>query len=451
MTSATPLQLALNEALTERTRMAFRPLDQVLGGLGADHKRPQAWLEYGYPENPTFDDFYRLYERHGVAHGAVNTLIEKCWETEPWVIEGEDKDDKAAETGWEKELKRIFRDARVWPTVRQGDLRRLVGKFSGLLLQLRDGGRWDEPVTSSAPKLVKLIPAWESSLSVATWDEDVNSETYGEPITWNFQEGGDKGRQLVVHRDRILILGDFRDGVPFLRAGYNSFVDLEKVQGGSGEGFLKNAARQLHIGFEKDLDLVGIARAHGVPVGELQSLYDDVTRNVNRANDATIITQGANVTPLSVSMPDPSPHYSIALQTACASIRMPSRIVVGAQQGDTASSLDIETFNARAQGRRETVLTADLEDLVRKFMAIRVLKPIGIFTVRFDDLREATQTDKLDAAVKMADIVQKMNGSGDVAPFTAADIRDVGGFQAMSDSELPPLPDTDPLDEVGAQ
>lgn len=451
MTSATPLQLALNEALTERTRMAFRPLDQVLGGLGADHKRPQAWLEYGYPENPTFDDFYRLYQRHGVAHGAVNTLIEKCWETEPWVIEGEDKDDKTAETSWEKELKRIFREARVWPTVRQGDLRRLVGKFSGLLLQLRDGGQWDQPVTSNAPKLVKLIPAWESSLSVATWDEDVNSETYGEPITWNFQEGGDKGRQLVVHRDRILILGDFRDGVPFLRAGYNSFVDLEKVQGGSGEGFLKNSARQLHIGFEKDLDLAGIARAHGVPVGELQSLYDDVTRNVNRANDATIITQGANVTPLSVSMPDPSPHYSIALQTACASIRIPSRIICGQQQGNLASEEDQKAFNARGQGRRETVLTADLENLVRKLMAIKVLKPIGIFSIMWSDLRESTQSDKLDAAVKMADVCQKMAGLGDAIPFTAAEIRSTAGFEALSDADLPPLPDTDPLDEEVVQ
>ena len=446
MTQATPLQLALNDALSERTRLALRPIDSMFSG--ADHKRPQAWLEYGYPENPTFDDYIRLYERHGIAHGAINTLVEKCWETDPWVIEGEEKDDKAPDTAWEKDLKRVFREARIWSTLRQGDVRRLVGQFSGLLLQLRDGKKWDLPVTGGTVGLVKLIPAWQSSLTVDTWDEDVTSATYGEALVWNFNEGGTGGRQLKVHRDRILILGDYRDGVPFLRAGFNSFVDLEKIQGGSGEGFLKNAARQLHVGFEKDVNLQAIAQAYGVPVGELQSLFDQVTRDVNQGVDATVITQGASVSALTVAVPDPSPHYSIALQTACASVRIPSRIVVGAQQGDTASKLDIEAFNSRGQGRRETVLTLDIENLVRKLMAVKVLKPIERFTVMFDDLRAASQSDKLDAALKMADIVQKLAGSGDVAPFTSADIRDTAGLQALDPEELEPLPDVDDADEV---
>ncbi len=441
MTQATPLQLALNDALSERTRLALRPIDSMFSG--ADHKRPQAWLEYGYPEKPTFDDYFRLYERHGIAHGAINTLVEKCWETDPWVIEGEEKDDKAPDTAWEKDLKRVFREARIWSTLRQGDVRRLVGQFSGLLLQLRDGETWDKPVTKSTVALVKLIPAWQSSLTVDTWDEDVRSDNYGEALMWNFNEGGTGGRQLKVHRDRILILGDYRDGVPFLRAGFNSFVDLEKIQGGSGEGFLKNAARQLHVGFEKDVNLQAIAQAYGVPVGELQSLFDQVTRDVNQGVDATVITQGANVSALTVAVPDPSPHYSIALQTACASVRIPSRIIVGNQQGERASTEDLAAFNGRGQGRRETVLTTDVENLIRKLMAVKVIKPIERFTVMFDDLRAASQSEKLDAAVKMADINQKSAGSGEALPFTAADIRDTAGFQALADSELPPLPDVD--------
>lgn len=442
MTQATPLQLALNDALSERTRLALRPIDSMFSG--SDHKRPQAWLEYGYPEKPTFDDYFRLYERHGIAHGAINTLVEKCWETDPWVIEGEEKDDKAPDTAWEKDLKRVFREARIWSTMRQGDVRRLVGQFSGLLLQLRDGKTWDQPVTGGTVALVKLIPAWQSSLTVDTWDKDVRSETYGEPLLWNFNEGGTDGRQLKVHRDRILILGDYRDGVPFLRAGFNSFVDLEKIQGGSGEGFLKNAARQLHVGFEKDVNLADLARAHGVPLSELQALYDDVTRGVNQGVDATVVTQGASVSSLTVSVPDPSPHYSIALQTACASVRIPSRIIVGNQQGERASTEDLAAFNGRGQGRRETVLTLDIENLVRKLMAVKVLKPIERFTVMFDDLRAASQSDKLDAAVKMADINQKSAGSGEALPFTSADIRDTAGFQALDEADLPPLPDVDP-------
>lgn len=438
------LQLALNDALSQRARLGFRRIEDVLPGMAADSKRPKAWAEYGYPECPTFDDFYRLYERHGVAHGAINRLTEKCWETDPWIIEGEKKDDKKAETAWERELKRVFKAARVWPTLFEADKRRLVGKFGAVLLQLRDGGAWQDPVTATAPALVKLIPAWESSLSPDTTDDDPNSETYGDVITWSFSEGGDNGRQLTVHRDRILILGDYRDGVPFLRAGYNSFVDLEKIQGGSGEGYLKNAARQLHVGFEKDVDLRSIASAHGIALSELQSVYDEVTKGMNQGIDSTIITQGANVSALSVAMADPSPHYSIALQTACASVRIPSRIIVGNQSGERSSTEDRADFAARAQGRRLKVLSHDIENLVRKLADIKVLKPIADFSVIWDDLREASQAEKLESAVKMADIVQKMAGSGDQVPFTSADIRDTAGFD--NDVSLPVLPDTDPID-----
>ena len=63
---------------------------QLLGRGGIDTKRPTAWCEYGFPESLDFDDFFRVFKRTDLAHGAVKQTVEKCWETDPWVIEGDE-------------------------------------------------------------------------------------------------------------------------------------------------------------------------------------------------------------------------------------------------------------------------------------------------------------------------------------------------------------------------
>ena len=66
------LDLALNHAMSSavaRARMSL--LNQ---GIGHDAKRPQAWCEYGFPQEITFNDLYTMYRRGGIAHGAVEKI-----------------------------------------------------------------------------------------------------------------------------------------------------------------------------------------------------------------------------------------------------------------------------------------------------------------------------------------------------------------------------------------
>lgn len=451
------LQLALNSALADRA--AIRSRQSLLTG-GVDAKRPCAWDAYGYKDELCFDDYYRLWEREGVAHGAVMLLNEKCWETDPEVIEGEPEDKSAAPTAWEKQFKKLAKRLKLWEKFRDADMRRMVGYYSGIILQVADNKTWDQPLEKVSEKqLIKLIPAWQGQLKVNEWVDDPSAPNFGDPKSFTYDEiavndGANEtqqnGRQLIIHPSRVVIIGDIRSGIPFLRAGYNAAVNLEKIVGGSGESFLKNSARQLGINFDKEVDLSAIARAHGVALDELQEIFDEVTRGVNDGIDQTVITQGATVIPLVANVPDPEPHYSIALQTFAASVRIPSKVLVGHLTGERASSEDQKQFNKTGQGRRVNLLSSDIEQFVAHLMRHGMLLPLETSVV-WDDLSEPTLEEKLANVTKMVDANQKMLASGEQV-FTVDEMREVAGYDAVAPIEPmgEELPEYEQKGEEGA-
>ena len=447
-TNTDALTLATNHALNDY-RMARSRMALLGPGMGLDEKRREtAYCEFGWPERIEFSDLYSLYRRGGVAFGAVEKIVSNCWKTAPWIIEGDDQDNAKDETPWERSNNPLFRGGRLWRSFAEADRRRLVGRYSGLLIQLRDSGRWDEPVKRKGAAVVKLIPAWAGSLKPATINDNPQDEGYGQVTKWQYTEAsasGASGRQIDIHPDRVFILGDWQsDAIGFLEPAFNNFVNLEKVEGGSGESFLKNAARQLSVNFDKEVDLARIASMYGVSVEELQQKFNDAAREVNRANDLLLITQGATTTPLVAPVSDPTPTYNINIQTVAAALDIPSKVLVGNQTGERASSEDLKSFNARCQSRRNGDLAFDIHDFVAHLTRIGVIKPISEYTVMWDDLTEPTSADKLTNAKTMAEINSASLATGQIV-FEPDEIREAAGYDPLEGGE--PLPDVEDNDD----
>lgn len=450
----TPLHFALNAAIGEERMHRARARWTCEDGLrGADDKRPNAWKAYGWKENLSFNDYYRLWERGSLAHGAISRTIGKCWQDEPEVIEGKARDKKRPPTRWENEFNALAKSCKLWENVREADLRRTVGKYSGLILQIADGKTWDQPVRGrAARRLVKIIPSWEGQLKPYEWGTDeTNSETYGMPVMYQFREGDVRsdtssatnfiGRNLMIHPDRVIILGDIINGVPLLRAPYNDFVNLEKISGGSGESFLKNAARQLNINFDREVNLTDIATAHGVKQDELRGIFDQVTEGLNQGVDQTVITQAATVSPLVANVPDPQQHFNVSLMSAAAALMIPVMVWVGSQTGERASSEDQKDWNKSMQGRRVQVLSSDIETIVAHLIRIGLVKPVSESFVSWSDLSEATFSEKLANAKLMGEANNQFATTGEF-PFTAQEARDVAGFENGGTLAVP-LPEGD--------
>ncbi|SAA69291.1 gp5 [Enterobacter hormaechei] len=218
-------------------------------------------------------------------------------------------------------------------------------------------------------------------------------------------------------------------------------MSLEKVEGGSGESFLKNAARQLNINFDKEARLDEIARAHGVDYSELSEIYDKVAREMNIGNDTVLITQGASVAPIVAAVSDPAPTYNVNLQTAAAGVDIPTRILVGNQQAERSSTEDQKYFNTRCQSRRGD-LSFEVEDFCDKLIELSILDPVSQKTVIWDDLNAQSDSEKLDAAQKMSQINSASIGTGEQV-FTGEEIRVAAGYEGSPE----PLPEVDDDEE----
>ncbi|HHY0622709.1 TPA: anti-CBASS protein Acb1 family protein [Vibrio parahaemolyticus] len=445
------LQLAVNHAMqlavNSQNDAVARSRMSLMYGMGMDDKRRcSAWTEYGWKEQINFSDLYWAYRRGGLAFAAVNKLVGKCWHDYPVIIEGEEQDKAEKETGWEKAIRSVV-NTKFWLAFSDADRRRLVGRYAGILLHVKDSKKWHEPVDKGRA-IEKYTVAWANCIKPKSYETDINSENYGEVTMWDYVATAPNGAKKTfdVHPDRVFILGDFSlDAIGFLEPGYNALTNIEKVEGGSGESFLKNAARQLNLNFEKEVDLTNVAAMYGVSVAELREKFDDVAVEMNRGNDVLMATQGASVTPLVTNVPNPTYTYDINLQTFSASVDVPGRILVGNQQAERSSTEDNKYMNSRCQSRRTIDITPEIKGFVEKLIYLGIIKPISEFSVIWNDLTEMTVGEKLDNAKKLSDINEDSLGTGEPL-FDDNEIRNVAGFESRED--VSPLPDEVPDEEV---
>lgn len=409
-----------------------RAIAEAYARQGLDAKRGQAWCEYGYRENLTLNDYRQAWQRNAIGFGAVEKVLGKVWGTSPWVIEGEAWDEATPLTAWEGMISNWAKRAGVWPMLEEADRMRMLGGYSYLLLRIADSRRMNQPVKriNNINAIVELVPVWADQLRPGRTETNPDSKDFGKVLMWQYDEPVDHGvRTVDVHPDRVVTIGDPRYGIPFLRAGFNALTNIEKIEGGSGESFLKNASRQLHIDFDKDAKLRDIADAHGVPMSELGDVYNEVVAEMNIGNDNALITQGATAGLLTTTAADPRPSYETNIQSFSASVDMASKILIGNQTGERASTEDLKSFNARCQSDRiRHVGPKTVTPLINHLIELKALDaPAKGFTVMWDDLTEPTKVERMDMVKVMAETNQIMFMEGGI--YTREQMLSEAGFE----------------------
>ncbi|WP_424587484.1 DUF1073 domain-containing protein [Buttiauxella sp.] len=426
-------------------------------GPNGNTKRTKLWDEFGYPDTVNFDNYYRAYERNAVAHAAVHKLLDSCWTDNPTIIDGEEKDEAEETTEWESSTTKLL--SKHWAKLKDADRRNLVGRYSAVLLQLKDGRNWWEPVNRDVVKalgdqaLVKLIPAWEAQIKPGNFDIDTQSDTYGQPVSYNFNEQpvGDDGtygtvRSVTVHPDRVIILCEGSEdenmlaGVPLLRAGFNKLLDIEKTSGGSAEGFLKNASRQLGIEFSKETDINSlIKQAKDEGFDKLGDAMNDKIRRMNSGTDSALVMQAGQASVLSVAAADPTPTWTAAANEFSASIQCPFTIQFGQQTGRLASDEDKTEWAKRCNGRRWGFLTDYITRVIQRFWTLGIINPPqnGEVTLAWSDLLAPSEKEKIANMQAMAQVAKDTQQAFGTSSVTENEIRAVGELEPVTDAKPP--------------
>ena len=397
------------------------------------------WKDYGWPEELTFEHFYRMYSRSGLASSAVDKTIAKTWQSMPALWEGEEP----GETPAEEAIAKHFAKRRIWRSLMDADRRSMVGNYAGAIILLRDGKKLEEPVDSvpsGIESLAGIIPAWEGQLEVVEWGTDQASETYGEPLWFQFNEQAvgepqATGKsQVRIHRDRMLIWSD--DGTlncrSALEPGFNDLTDAEKIKGAGGEGFWKSARGAPVVEMPKDMSMQDLMRGMGTTTAEeTRDKLNEKADDFQAGFDKFLMLGGFTAKPLNIALPQPKEFWETCVQSFAASMSIPVKILIGNVTGERASTEDAKEWAQTNMSRRENRVIPILNDLVERLIRWGVLdsKP---WTVGWTSLLESSPDDKLARAEKMANINSQQ---GDQPVFLPDEIREEAGYQPGDEVE----------------
>ena len=414
------------------TAFSIREFFAKVMALSSKHDH---YVDFGWPEDVTFEHLKKMYDRNDLAKAAVKKTTEKTFQNLPRILYGE------TESG---DIEDAFNRLGVWDKLADTDEYAQVGGYAGIVLRIADDKPFSEPVDGSVSldDLVEIIPAWSEQLKVSEWHlDETDADTYGKPKTFTYNEAAitrqGANRNVVVHPDRVFIWSSTGDvhAPSALLSGYNNLLDMEKISGAGGEGFWKTAAARLNIEIDKDTDFKAFKQAvEATDTSKtFQEILDEKAKKVNSGFDSSYISQGMKVGTFSVNLPQPKEFFDIPLSAFAAGRSMPTKILIGMQTGERASTEDAQEWNNTIMSRRNRWTIPALRGILQRLEAFGMIR-VG-WDIEWDDLTDDTPQAKLDRADKMADINTKQSNSDNQPVFTGEEIRIEAGYEGEMPDE----------------
>jgi hypothetical protein len=389
-----------------------RRLDAMFPAFFRRGRKHDHFKDFGWPDQLTFADLYRMYTRNGLATAGVNKTILKTWQDNPDIWETE----KPKESTVEADIRQRFADLRIWQHFAEADRRSMVGRYAGVILRFADSKKFDQPVDTVPGGILGLagvIPAWEGQLTVAEWDTNPDSETYGEPAFYQFNESavGDKTqpRQFRVHPDRVLIWSD--DGTincrSALEPGYNDLLDAEKVKGAGGEGFWKTArgAPLIEAAAGTDPKSIGQSMGAASPADMIDKINEQID-SFQQGFDKGLMLGGMTAKPLQITLPSPEHFFAGPVQAFAASISMPYKELIGNITGERASTEDARGWAQTCMSRRANRNIPIIQQFINRLERFGILAAKD-WHIEWPSLLDPSPEAKMARAKDMAEINAK--------------------------------------------
>ena len=424
-------------------------LGYYLGGgyHGADTKR-DVWTVAGYPDKVDFSALWNMQARFGIAKAGIHLIVNKCWESNPTITDGE-FDGERTLTPFEEDLAILIEKHHLFARLKGVDWRNRIGRYAGILPIVTESEKTSpqEPASKSLgiESLLKLVPLPESQLSVdnVSSNSDISSANYGMPTHYNLRQdvNGDRNpienTEIQLDPSRVFIFAEGADdgsifGIPANEAGFNDLLDMTKTLVAGSEGNYKNSKQRL-VHNINDSVVAGVMATNK----EAKEKWEKSNADFASGFDSSLVTYGITTQAMQSMISDPTPAFTNSLNSFAASHGLPATEFIGAQMNKQATASNSSALNNAAESRRENTLNPSVTGFLMYLVDRGIMnKPTNEILIEWEGLSEPTVGEKIDNAVKMT-LANKTNTEARAEPiYSIQEIRKVSGFEPDSDDDI---------------
>jgi hypothetical protein len=348
----------------------------------------------GYKTTLIYSDYLTQYCRQDIAKAIIDKPCKGTWKGDILIRENKDDNETALEKAWTDLVDVLHLKDKFQRVDRLAGL----GKYGILLLGLSDVRTtedWIKPVSSSKLKYVK--PFGEGTAIIQTYESDTSNERFGMPLIYSISiQDAVNGTSSVisVHYSRIIhivddILESEIEGFPRLEPVFNRLMDIEKIVGGDGEMFWRNARPGFAGKLDDNFQITPAAKK------DINDQIEEYDHNLKRI----LINTGLDLKPLSQPVHDPKNHVDVQIQMISAQTSIPKRVLTGSERGELSSSQDADEWKTFLQDRRESHAEIRiLRPFIDRMIEFKILpKPsTGKYVIQWSDLFAMSEKERTE-------------------------------------------------------
>lgn len=328
-------------------------VERLKGALGVSHDGNRNQNEvFGYPENPSFEDFYSMYLDGGMMRNVVDKVAKGCWRDVPAITSPNGVTDD--------EFLNSLKKCRIFEALERADILNRIGRYSVLYIAIPDGKQPHEPLGKAlgiaTVNDLSFTVFQEPDIRIKQTNDNPGDKRRGMPEIYTLTAGGfdsDLGgcqqQQVDVHHSRIVHLAEGALQNPLigesaLRAPYRAALDMMKARGAGAEAFYRNASPATIFSTKEG------AETDSTPQDEFTAAYGKFASGFNKA----LRTANMDVNQIKVNTDSPKDLIECCHLDIFAASGIPERVLTTKSGGQTTGTEDKGTWNALLLDRKES-------------------------------------------------------------------------------------------------
>lgn len=435
------------------TRMDMNGLDSVRESLWMEQYGGERNLfdALGYITDPRYEHYRSRYERTDTASALVDKLPKRAWSKPQIVDPGAEGEKSEFEKQVNAFLSGEYTNEDPISVMERASRMERLGEFSLIFLGLADDAAKPEETEDDEtvdPEGLLENEVDEQSLNnvdpdeaiqyltpydqgrvdinqIDWYDQDATHPRFGKPKSYQVDLGNNRPTAQIHYSRIIHVVGDVFDNElrspSILKKSINRIDDIEKILGGSAEGYWRAAYTGLVISPPE------VNGQHASFSDDGEGLHQQINRYVN--NLSREIFTAADINTIDVTVEDPSGHLESQYKDISTGHDIPQSILMGNETGERATEEDRQMWHERVGDfRDEYCVPSVLAPIINRLIDYGVFAEPQAgkysYKVKWPSLTSQSEQDEWNVKQTKSNTIATATGGNPFAVMTVPEYRE---------------------------